>query len=572
MTSQINVRPAGRLELTWTNKHLRLLAHEEGTYEWTNPGDHRVAEVRLLNNVATVGDTHDEYDRAKDNLLIRGDALHALTSLASIPEFRDEYLGKVKLCYIDPPFNTGQAFKHYDDALEHSVWLTMIRDRLMQIRQLLNPHGTVWLHLDNMELHRARCVLDEVFGASNYLATVVWQRTSAKSLARRTMGTLHESILVYGASEEAELRTLYLSMEDEYVARRFTQSDERGRYDTGDLTASSHRPHLDSGKPWRGFDPSTLKRCWAVPRAPLLEIGLTGEQLAHMTMREKLDALDNSGYIHWPASGGFPRFKKYLHNVRGRAIGDLWTDINVINSQAAERSAFSTQKPEALIQRILEMGSDEGDTVLDCFLGSGTTAGVAHKMGRRWIGVEWSREILEPFVLPRLTRVINGIDTGGITRPIGWQGGGGFRVLDVAPSMFHVMDGRVVLANWATGGALAEAVAAQAGFTYEPEDVPLCGSKGLQRLAVVDGLVNEDVVRILIGWLEDKELLTVYGTAVDPACKLVLSGLRRGSVVKKVPQSVLDDYRRKVGRTNGLDWPAQIVPQQRGQTLVGGGA
>jgi adenine-specific DNA-methyltransferase len=312
-----------------------------------------------------------------------------------------------------------------------------------------------------MELHRARCVLDEVFGAANYLATVVWQRTSAKSLARRTMGTLHESILVYGASEEAELRTLYLSMEDEYVARRFTQRDERGRYDTGDLTASSYRPHLDSGKSWRGFNPSTLKRCWAVPRAPLLEIGLTDEQLADMTMREKLDALDNAGYIHWPASGGFPRFKKYLRNVRGRAIGDLWTDINVINSQAAERSGFSTQKPEALIQRILEMGSDKGDIVLDCFLGSGTTAGVAHKMGRRWVGVEWSRETVETVALPRLTRVIGGEDSGGVTQSTGWQGGGGFRVLDVAPSMFYVIGGRVVLADWATGGALAEAVAAR---------------------------------------------------------------------------------------------------------------
>jgi adenine-specific DNA-methyltransferase len=247
--------PSGRLELTWTNKHRHLLSHEDGSYEWTEPGDYRVAEVRLLHNVTTVGETypdrHRTPHRTRDNLLVRGDALHALTSLSSIPEFRDEYLGKVKLVYIDPPFNTGQAFRQYDDGLEHSVWLTMLRDRLVQIRRLLHPSGTVWLHLDNMEVHRARCVLDEVFGASNYLATVIWQRTTAKSLARRTMGTMHESILVYAASEEAVLRTLYRPPTDSYLARRYTQEDDRGRYDTGDLTASSHRPHLDSGKPWR---------------------------------------------------------------------------------------------------------------------------------------------------------------------------------------------------------------------------------------------------------------------------------------------------------------------------------
>jgi adenine-specific DNA-methyltransferase len=166
----------GRLELSWTNKHLRLLAHEDGSYEWLDPSDYRVAEIRLLHDLDTVGQV--SRTRAVDNLLIRGDAFHALTSLARLPEFSCEYLGKVKLAYLDPPFNTGQAFEHYDDALEHSVWLTMMRDRLVQIWQLLAPDGSVWLHLDDSEAAYARVMMDEIFGRQNFVASVVWQRTT----------------------------------------------------------------------------------------------------------------------------------------------------------------------------------------------------------------------------------------------------------------------------------------------------------------------------------------------------------------------------------------------------------
>jgi adenine-specific DNA-methyltransferase len=142
-------RYEGRLELTWTNKHERLLAHDGG-YEWLPPSDYRVAEVRLLHDIETVGEVSRR--RAENNLLIGGDALHALTSLTKLPEFAQEYLGKVKLAYIDPPFNTGQAFEHYDDALEHSVWLTMMRDRVVLISQLLREDGSLWVHLDDSEM------------------------------------------------------------------------------------------------------------------------------------------------------------------------------------------------------------------------------------------------------------------------------------------------------------------------------------------------------------------------------------------------------------------------------------
>jgi adenine-specific DNA-methyltransferase len=159
----------GRLELTWTNKHEALIAGPDGGYEWVPTSDHRVSEIRLMHTVQTVGEVPRA--RADANLLIRGDALHALRALNELPEFASRYVGKVRLVYIDPPFNTGQAFEHYDDALEHSVWLTMLRDRLVQIKPLLAVDGSVWVHLDDAEVHRARLVLDEIFGTSTFVTT-----------------------------------------------------------------------------------------------------------------------------------------------------------------------------------------------------------------------------------------------------------------------------------------------------------------------------------------------------------------------------------------------------------------
>jgi adenine-specific DNA-methyltransferase len=181
----------GRLELTWTNKHLRLLAKEDGSYEWLDSSDYRVAEVRLLHDIASVGAVGKR--RAGDNLLIRGDALHALTSLSRLPEFAREYLGKVRLAYLDPPFNTQQSFLHYDDALEHSVWLTMMRDRLQAIKTLLAPDGSIYIHCDTTEGHYLKALLDEVFGRNNFRNEIIWKRTSAHSDAH-TMGSVHDTI------------------------------------------------------------------------------------------------------------------------------------------------------------------------------------------------------------------------------------------------------------------------------------------------------------------------------------------------------------------------------------------
>jgi len=203
----------GRLELTWTNKHLCLLARDDGSYEWLDPSDYRVAEVRLLHDVEAVGEVGRR--RAADNILIRGDALHALTSLARLPEFAREYLGRVKLAYLDPPFNTQQSFLQYDDALEHSVWLTMIRDRLVQVRELLSLDGSVWVHCDDAEQHRLRCVMDEVFGASNFVASVIWRSSDNSNNDAKQLSTDHNYILVY--SKEPDWQSIRLDATPDQV-------------------------------------------------------------------------------------------------------------------------------------------------------------------------------------------------------------------------------------------------------------------------------------------------------------------------------------------------------------------
>ena len=532
---------SGRLELTWTNKDQRLLAHDDGAYEWLPPSDYRVAEVRLLDNTGTVGKTRADRSRAKDNLLIRGDALNALTSLAELPEFAKELVGKVKLIYLDPPFNTQQSFLHYDDALEHSVWLTMMRDRLLQIKTLLSSDGSVWVHCDDSEQAHLRVMMDEVFGPENFLATIVWQKVSGRE-NRTHIGTTHDYLVVFSidAGEWMSSRNL-LPYGDEQLARYSNPEDDpRGPWQSDNMTGQA-RP---GRRAEQFFDIETPSgrvvslppgRCWLVTK-------------------ERFDELVADDRVSFGEDGSnVPRLKRFLSETQGGLVPVTWWPYQEVGSNDEAKkelkklfpklNPFDTPKPERLMERILQIGSSPGDIVLDAFLGSGTTAAVAHKMGRRWLGVERSAETLDMFAIPRLSKVIAGEDPGGITDTADWQGGGGFRILDVAGSMFFNSGGVVVLADWATNGKLAEATAAQLGFEFE-SDAPFTGRKGRTRLAVIDGLISNDVVELLAGALGEDERVVVCGTAVDPAAGKVLRQLRPGSSVRKIPASILDEYRQ----------------------------
>ena len=525
----------GRLELTWTNKPLRLLSDERGRYEWVDPADYRVAEVRLLHDVGAVGATLEP--RAKNNLLIRGDSLNALTSLARLPEFARELLGRVKLAYLDPPFNTGQAFPQYDDALEHSVWLTMMRDRLQQVQDLLAHDGSVWVHCDDAEQHRLRMVMDEVFGVNCYVGTIIWRSSDNSNNDAKQFSTDHNYIIVYSKNEG------WLS------ERQVAQDAQVGHFKNPDNDPNG--PWFD-GNPLNSPNPrANLTYPIASPTGFEIQPPANGWRWSEQTLKEKIA----TGEIRFTPDGKHIRRRTYLKDHRGLPASSLWVDLEDTGHNRQAKSElkklfpglptselFATPKPERLIKKVLEVGTREGDIVLDCFLGSGTTVAVAHKMDRRWVGVEWSADTVSTYAEPRLARIVAGQDKGGVSSLTSWKGGGGYLVLEVASSMFDAEDGQVFLADWMTNGILAEATAAQLGFNYEV-DLPFIGSKGRTRLVVVDGLVNEAVVRLIADSLPVGQRVVICGTAIDADARPLLRELRPGSTLRKIPSALLDEYR-----------------------------
>jgi adenine-specific DNA-methyltransferase len=534
-------RPRGQLELTWAEKDWRLITRSDGEtasdgekYGWVPPSDHRVAEVRLLHDAGCVGG-------GGRGLLVRGDALHALRSLGQLEPFRSELVGKVKLAYLDPPFNTGQAFEVYDDGLEHSIWLTMMRDRLEQVKLLLSPAGSVWVHCDDYEQAYLKVMMDEVFGRENFVADVIWEKADSPRMDARGFSVRHDHIVVFRSSPEWEPNRLSMDPEE---MKHFDKEDDDGNRYRRVLLRKWGKNSLRSDRP-------NLFYSLAAPDgSDVMPIRSDGKEGCWRWSRTRYAEREDE--VEWVEGkdGWQPYVRQMARDAVARPPETLWTydDVGSNRQGKAEVKAFTkggepfeTPKPEGLIFRILEIGSQPGDLVLDCFLGSGTTAAVAHKMQRAWVGVERSRDNLDRFVVPRLTKVISGEDSGGVTEAAGWAGGDGFQIVDVGASMFEDDDGDVVLAEWATNGKLARATAAQLHFVPE-DDPPFCARKGNHRLAVVDGLISEDVVDLLLARLDEDEQITLCGTSIDPAAVEKLKSERAGSRVKKIPASLLADY------------------------------
>lgn len=464
---------SGRLELTWTDKDKALLSTGDGRYDYTfvDPSDYRVSEVRLLHEVSghdqKVPDNFESSaSPTTDNLLITGDAMHALDALRSIPEYADRYLGKIRLCYIDPPFNTGQAFTSYEDNIEHSIWLTLLRDRLNQIKPLLSDDGSVWVHLDDAEVHRCRAVLDEVLGMENFVGTVIWQKAYSPRNDAPAFSTDQDYILVYSN------RPGWRSNRFDRLASRdalYTSADGDARqWVSGDPAApSAHRNQTwvyAIQSPFNGNLVYPARgRCWGqnqdsmqslveewgvryrrqvlddddrralicgVPVAelrkniPALIVDMEADEAAAIVKKRYEKGSWPRLYFTRKGAGGL-KLKRYLDEIStSRAPQTLWMHSEVGHSRSAkaelktlfpEAVQFSTPKPERLMQRIIQIATDPGDIVLDCFAGSGTTAAVAHKMGRRWVTSELSPENVKTYTKPRLLKVINGEDRGGVS-------------------------------------------------------------------------------------------------------------------------------------------------------------
>ena len=359
---------------------------------------------------------------ASGNVLVQGDNLLALKALLPF------YKGRVKCVFIDPPYNTGSAFVHYDDKLQHSQWLSMMLPRLELLKDLLSADGSIWVTIDDNEGHYLKVLMDEVFLRGNFVANVVWQKKYAVASDAKGFSDFHDHVFVYTKSGNFQRNLLPRSSKQDSLYKHDDQ-DGNGPWRTDNLSVKTYSVNYDyalkNPKTGKAYWPPK-GRCW-------------------YTSQEKMALLLANNGIYFGKDGvGAPQLKRYLARVQSGVVPSTWwthedaghNDESRKESKVlfAVEDPFSTPKPERLIQRILNIATNPNDLVLDSFLGSGTTAAVAHKMGRRWIGIEMG-EHAETHCLPRLQKVVDG-EQGGISTAVGWQGGGGFQFMRLGSAVF----------------------------------------------------------------------------------------------------------------------------------------
>ncbi|MDO9402384.1 MAG: site-specific DNA-methyltransferase [Polaromonas sp.] len=397
-----------------------------------------------------------------DNRLIKGDNLLALKALEA------EFAGKVKCVFIDPPYNTGSAFTHYDDGLEHSIWLGLMRDRLEIIRRLLSDDGSLWITIDDNEAHYLKVLCDEIFGRRNFVASIAWEKDQARHNDAVISGA-HDQVLLYAKDQSIwkRIRNLLPREEDGNARYKNPDNDPRGPWLQGACSTAK------SGSEKNRF-PVMLPSGRPIQPPP-------GNYWRYAEETLKQAQLDNR--VYYGKNGDrLPIIKSYLSEVQdGFVPKTLWLASEVGSNQSAKRDhlrkllvgiePFSTPKPEGLVNRALHISTNPGDLVLDSFAGSGTTGAVAHKMGRRWIMVELG-EHCHTHIVPRLKKVIDGQDPGGVTQATGWQGGGGFRYYELAPTLLATDRwGNLVINPEYDAGMLAAAMCKLEGFSYAPSEV-----------------------------------------------------------------------------------------------------
>lgn len=524
---ELEIKMAGKqkLELTWIGKD----------------------QVTKLEPRILIEDVELSYHASKrygakdifDNKLIFGDNLLALKAL------EQQYAGKVKCVFIDPPYNTGSAFAHYEDGLEHSIWLTLMRDRLELLKRMLTNDGSIWITIDDHEAHYLKVLCDEVFGRNNFVASCVWQKRYSRE-NREAIGDVHDYILIYAKEKELfkKIRNRIPMDEKSKKIYRNPNNDPRGLWRPVPFTAQGFRPN----QMYEITTPSGLKMkppeglCWAY-----LE-GRYKEFLAQ-------------GRIYFGKNGDSqPNLIRYLDEVEGLVPWTWWPHDEVGNTDNAKKEMialfgreinFDTAKPEKLIARILHIATKKGDLVLDSFAGSGTTAAVAHKMGRQWITVEMG-EHCNTLVHPRLTKIIEGLDLGGITTEYSWKGGGGFRYFKLAPSLLEKDKwGNWVINKEYDANMLAAAVCKHEGFTYSPSDIDWWAhgySTETDFIYVTTQTLTEDQLLALSEEVGNDRTLLVCCAAYK-ASAAMLNDKLTNLTVKKMPNALLskcewgrDDY------------------------------
>lgn len=499
-----------------------------------------------------------------DNRLIFGDNLLALKAL------EQEFTGKVKCIFIDPPYNTGSAFAQYDDGIEHSLWLSLMRDRLEILWRLITQDGSLWVSIDDYEMPYLRVLMDEVCGRSCFIATNVWQKRYSRE-NRQAIGDVHDYILVYAKSPEAfkANRNLLPLTEQQKKVYKNPNKDPKGPWRTIPITAQAGHAtksqfYTITAPSGKLFDPPP-GNCWRYSKAVF-------------------DKLRKEGRIYFGKDGNSqPTTIRYLSEVSGSVPWTWWQHEEVGHTDEAKKEIlslfpkdqlFDTPKPERLIQRIIHISTNPGDLVLDSFAGSGTTGAVAHKMGRRWIMVELG-EHCQTHIIPRLQKVIDGVDQGGITQAVGWQGGGGFRYFRLAPSLLQKDPwGNWVINKKYNAAMLAEALCKHEGFTYAPSE----------SLYWMHGHSTErDFIYVTTQTLTHAQLQQLSEQVGTERSLLVMCAAFRGNpdefpnlTLKKIPNAILhrcefgkDDYSLKIAN---LTAPIEDGKSANGQDIDDGDA
>jgi len=415
---------------------------------WIGKNDQPKLEPRIL-----IEDPEKSYgDKNSENMLIYGDNLLALKAL------EQDFAGKIKCIYIDPPYNTGNAFEHYDDGVEHSLWLTLIRDRVVLLHKLLAINGVIFINIDETEHAYLKVMLDETFGRGNYLGDLIWKKRKGGGNDSRFFAIDHDYILVYAkdSSKEIHKEKWRVSQSEKYLKRykEFDQNGQRYYWDTLARNGLQNPIYIDIECP----------------------DGSTTTINSQKSKRTVLEGIEN-GHIRFKHIKGKWTLHHRIYKPKGQVLRSILDDIGTNKTAGDEikylfdgKIKFDYPKPEQLIHRLLELCTRKNDWVLDSFLGSGTTAVVAHKMGRKWIGIELG-EHCHTHCLPRLQRVADGTDQGGISKSVKWKGGGGFKYYYLAPSLLKEdKHGNWVIDERYNADMLAAAMAKHEGFKYNPDE------------------------------------------------------------------------------------------------------
>lgn len=502
---------ANKLELTWYGKE-----------------DPIVVEPRIL--IEDTSLSNCEQDPDTENMIIHGDNLLALKALES------KYAGQVKCIYIDPPYNTGSAFEHYDDNFEHSIWLDLMKPRLSLLWRLLDEsEGSIWISIDDSEQAYVRVLCDELFGRHNFIAQIVWQKRYSRE-NREAIGDVHEYILVYAKDPLIfkKIRNLVPMTEQQTKVYKNPNNDPRGRWRAVPMTAQAGHATPDQfyeiTAPGGKIHTPPAGRCWSLSKKTFEELLADGRIYF---------GKDNNSQ---------PNKIRYLSEVPGVAPWTWWPSDEVGHTDSAKKeimaifgknNIFDTPKPETLLQRIIHIATNPGDLVLDSFLGSGTTAAVSHKMGRKYICVEMGDHAYT-HCKKRLDMVISGEDNGGISKSVNWQGGGGYRFYELAPSLINIDDfGEAIINPEYDADMLAAAIALHEGFTYQPDE-KLFWKQSIGNensyLFVTTRHLNSTFLDSIEDTMEENEYLII-------ACKSYNADLEKAYkniTIKKIPQMLLE--------------------------------